>query len=98
MEITSIDIANCLTIIKYVSNKMAFVCSYKMSKFEDLISDLNIVKINANAIKPAKLKKYLSLLENKGFTLVEEEWNYNCRFNAPNDDCIRVSLIYSKVA
>lgn len=66
----------------------------KMGDFANFLSGLKEVILTGTA-KPSKLKKYQSILDANGFSLVATEWNESAGFEGINSDVIKFRIKYA---
>jgi hypothetical protein len=90
MKNATVNINKILTVING-----SLVTDYKMSQFNDVVSNFNEVKIQGFA-KPNKLNKYRKQIEECGFVLDSVVNLSNAGFDNGNSDVMYFVLNYKK--
>jgi hypothetical protein len=90
MKNATININKILTVING-----SLVTDYKMSQFNDVVSQFNEVRIQGFA-KPNKLNKYRKQIEECGFALESTVNLSNAGFDDGNSDVMYFVLNYKK--
>lgn len=93
-EITSINIGTVLTMIKPIDKKKGTVTEHPMGDYEKIISGLKTFKIRGMS-KPAKVKKYVSLAEKKGFK-IDKKSIKPAGLSGQNSDVLNYFILFKK--
>lgn len=92
---TTITLSKTLTAITAISKNQTNVSSHKIGEFTSLISPLSEVNITGTT-KPAKLEKFVNLLNQNGFSESVEIYKYNAGFEGKNSDVITFNIKFKK--